>query len=90
MNALSCWVKIVKKMTIDIILWFLSRKSYYSDWKKDAATKNVYNFFWKSWNDTKSQMTRNVKCQMTRNLKWHEISNDTKCQMTQKVIGSGP
>ena len=37
-------------MTSVIILWFLSRKSYYSDWKKDAATKNVYNFFWKSWN----------------------------------------
>ena len=29
------------------------------------------------------KMSNDTKCQMTQNVKWHKISNGTKCQMTR-------
>ena len=29
------------------------------------------------------EISNDTKCEMTQNVKWHEMSNDTKCQITQ-------
>ena len=47
------------------------------DMGRELVIKSVEAYFLWMSNDTKSEMTQNVK--------WHEILNDKKCEMTQNV-----